>query len=183
MTPTLNARPGLPLAATASNLGPLADLAGTWVGTGFNLISLPDFSSVPPGTGPKDFRLKLNATIETLQVHSDRRSRSEPRRGLCAGQPHRPARHLDLRTNLSAAGQRPGHQRSLHIEPGIWINVPPTTVLPPGTGETVVRMGTIPHGDSILAQSTLILTVPTPSIAPVSSKPVAVDGKQLPSCS
>ena len=112
MTPTLNARPGLPLAATASNLGPLADLAGTWVGTGFNLISLPDFSSVPPGTGPKDFRLKLNATIETLQVHSDRRSRSEPRRGLCAGQPHRPARHLDLRTNLSAAGQRPGHQRS-----------------------------------------------------------------------
>ena len=72
---------------------------------------------------------------------------------------------------------------ALHIEPGMWINVPPTTVLPPGTGETVVRMGTIPHGDSILAQSTLILTVPTPSIAPVSSKPVAVDGKPLPSCS
>src|SRR5580704_8533077 len=62
-----NYRPGLPLAAQPDVLGPLADLAGTWVGGGFNLISLPDFDSRPPSTGPAPFRLKLNATIETLQ--------------------------------------------------------------------------------------------------------------------
>ena len=63
----LNIRPGYPLAREATNLGPLADLAGTWVGAGFNLISLPDFDSTPPSTGPKPFRLKLNATREILQ--------------------------------------------------------------------------------------------------------------------
>ena len=30
-------------------------------------MSLPDFDSAPPSTGPKDFRLKLNATREMLQ--------------------------------------------------------------------------------------------------------------------
>jgi hypothetical protein len=55
------------LAAVASELGPLADLAGTWVGGGFNLISLPDVDSKPPRTGPKDFRLKLNAIREILE--------------------------------------------------------------------------------------------------------------------
>jgi hypothetical protein len=65
--PPLNTRPGLPTSALPDVPGPLANLAGAWVGCGFNLISLPDFSSVPPSTGPADFRLKLNATLETLQ--------------------------------------------------------------------------------------------------------------------
>jgi hypothetical protein len=40
----------------------------------------------------------------------------------------------------------------LHIEPGIWAHVPPTTnpIEPP----TVVRMASIPHGTAILAQGT-----------------------------
>jgi hypothetical protein len=60
---------------------------------------------------------------------------------------------------------------ALHIEPGIWINVPATTVNPV-QGATVVRMGTIPHGDSLLAQSTFVTTVPSgPKIDPIDSTP------------
>jgi hypothetical protein len=40
----------------------------------------------------------------------------------------------------------------LHIEPGIWAVVPPTTN--PAETATVVRMGSIPHGTTILAQGT-----------------------------
>ena len=40
----------------------------------------------------------------------------------------------------------------LHIEPGIWVHVPPTTN--PSEPPTVVRMASIPHGTAILAQGT-----------------------------
>ena len=40
----------------------------------------------------------------------------------------------------------------LHIEPGIWANVPATTN--PNELTTVVRMASIPHGTVILAQGT-----------------------------
>ena len=53
-------RAGAPITSTIAQLGPLGDLPGTWVGNGFNLISLPDKHE------NKLFRLKLNATHETL---------------------------------------------------------------------------------------------------------------------
>ena len=50
---------------------------------------------------------------------------------------------------------------ALHIEPGIWVNItPPAADAPPGTAsapQNVARMGTIPHGNSLLAQGTAIL--------------------------
>src|SRR5665811_671753 len=39
----------------------------------------------------------------------------------------------------------------LHIEPGIWVNVPRTTN--PSEPPTVVRMASIPHGTAILHQT------------------------------
>jgi hypothetical protein len=50
-------RPGLALDSAAEKLGPLADLAGTWIGSGFNLISLPGYShkSKPEEDGPDFF--------------------------------------------------------------------------------------------------------------------------------
>jgi hypothetical protein len=35
--PALNTRPGLALASVAESLGPLTDLAGTWIRKGINL--------------------------------------------------------------------------------------------------------------------------------------------------
>ena len=55
------------------HLGPLHNLGGTWVGSGFNLISLPDFADNKP------FRLKLSATRETLEFSQIGGQRPQPR--------------------------------------------------------------------------------------------------------
>lgn len=161
----INFRPGLPLARVAGSLGPLADLAGTWIGNGFTLISLPDFDPHPPSTGPKPFRLKLNTTIEILEF--DPIGADVPNRGS-TGQ-------LDIsifglrylqRVADAVTGQ------PLHIEPGVWLNVPATTV--PELPATVVRQGTIPHGNSLLALGKSLPPSPSgPEINPVDSTPTA----------
>ena len=51
----------------------------------------------------------------------------------------------------------------LHIEPGIWVNVPTTT--DPKEPPTVVRMASIPHGTTILAQGTFLTVPQGPDIA------------------
>jgi hypothetical protein len=53
-------RASAPSAVSHAKLGPLAELPGTWIGGGFNLISLPDKHENKP------FRVKLNATREIL---------------------------------------------------------------------------------------------------------------------
>ncbi len=157
-----NDRPGLPLSKTAATLGPLADLAGTWVGNGFVLTALPNFSSKAPSTGPGPFRLLLNATNELLEFTPI--GGPIPNRGVIScfgsktGQPDISLfgltylqRIWDLETN-----------EPLHIEPGIFVYVPPTTVFPKEPKATVVRLATIPHGDAVLAQSTKIFTIKGP---------------------
>jgi hypothetical protein len=161
-----------PLSLFAQNLGVLAEFAGTWVGGGFNVMSLPDFDSKPPSTGPKAFRIKLNATKETLQFTPI--GGAIPNRGSLTdlanntGQTDIELFGLTYLQRVSDLVTNAG----MHIEPGIWVNVPATTVLPV-QGPTVVRMGNIPHGDSILAQSTFTTTVAGgPVINPASSLPV-----------
>ncbi len=166
-----NTRPGYPLAGEAANLGPLADLAGTWVGNGFNLISLPDFDSRPPSTGPKDFRLKLNATKEILQFIPI--GGAIPNRGSVTDLGNNTGQ-TDINLHGLTYLQRVSDlvtNEAMHIEPGIWINVPASAVNPV-QGPTVVRLATIPHGDSLLAQSTLVTTVPSgPKIGVIDSTP------------
>ena len=55
----------------------------------------------------------------------------------------------------------------LHMEPGIWASVPATTN--PLEPATVVRMGTIPHGTSILIQGTAIPSTGGPTPFPAMS--------------
>jgi hypothetical protein len=59
----------------------------------------------------------------------------------------------------------------LHIEPGLWLNVPATTV--PEGPATVVRQGTIPHGNSVLALGNPVTVPSGPEINPVDSTPTA----------
>src|SRR5271170_3329719 len=49
-------------ATVLEQLGLLADLAGTWAGTGFNLIARPDFHD------SANLYLQLNQTHETLTI-------------------------------------------------------------------------------------------------------------------
>jgi hypothetical protein len=138
-------------------LGPLGELPGLWMGTGFNLVSRPAFQHQQP------FFLELNGTQETLEFTK------------IGGQiPNRGSKQNDLFLNgvhyLQEVSDCETHG-ALHIEPGLWIFVPPSTV-PNLTVPTVIRQAIIPHGDSLLAQSTLILDVNSgPTIDSVRSVP------------
>src|SRR5664280_2355872 len=138
------------------NLGLLADLAGTWSGQGFNLIARPDFE------GKANLYLQLNQTQETLQF--DPIGSSIPNRGF--GQNDIELFGLTYLQKISDAA----FDGALHIEPGIWVTQPSTTFPPetaPAQEQLVARMGTIPHGNSLLAEGVAepftgppVLTVP-----------------------
>jgi hypothetical protein len=126
-------------------LGPLAQLIGAdgkgeWQGDGFNTIWRPH----PLAAGGQDRFLELNLTSEKL-VFSKIEGKI-PNRGLLM-----PDINMFGLTYLQQIkGTDP--PEGLHIEPGIWANVPPTTN--PALPATVVRMASIPHGTTILAQGT-----------------------------
>lgn len=134
-------RAGAPSAATAPKLGPLADLAGNWVGSGFNLVALPK-SPPPPAQHNPSFFVKLNATREMLNFTAI--TAPIPDRGF--EQPDIEYLGLHYLQQVSDAVTN----AALHIETGMWLNVPATTN--PQQGPTVVRLATVPHGDSLLMQ-------------------------------
>ncbi|WP_213805258.1 heme-binding protein [Granulicella sp. dw_53] len=124
-------------------LGPLRELPGSWIGTGFNLIARPDFQNQKP------FFLEINSTIEDLQFTI-----------IGGGIPNRGSEQGDINVHglhyLQKVADGLTHG-ALHIETGVWIHVPETT--DPKDPPTVVRQSTIPHGNSLLAQSTFLKEV------------------------
>ena len=121
----------------AGPLGPLAHLPGTWKGHGFNTIWRPHH-------GGQDRFLELNLTSETLVF--TKINGPIPNRGLLM--PDIDMFGVTYMQQIAETNSGAG----LHIEPGIWVHVPPTTN--PIEPSTVVRMGSIPHGTAILAQGT-----------------------------
>ena len=169
-----NIRPG------HSPLFLLQDLVGTWVGSGFNLISLPAFNNVQ-GHSPELFRLKLSRTIETLTFSPI--GGQVPNRGAAEFQdPTKPSTGSVIGgqndTQLSGVSylQRVSDAQSnaaLHVETGFWLNVPPSGTQP---AWTVARLATIPHGNSVLATGAAV-TGPAPVInASLSSVPTLIKG-------
>jgi hypothetical protein len=140
-------RAAVPIDQIQKRLWPFANLPGTWIGSGFNLVTLPFFDNQQPNgqNDPKPFRLKLSATRETLEF--DRIGGAVPNRGS-TGQNDINLFGLTYLQKVFDAANNDG----LHVETGIWVKVPKTDV-PPGD-ETVVRQATIPHGVSLLAIGT-----------------------------
>ena len=120
-----------------SPYGPLDALEGCWKGPGFNTIWRPHLLS-----SGQDRFLELNITTETLVF--TKIDGPIPNRGLLM--PDIDMFGLTYLQQINEAQDGAG----LHIEPGIWALVPPTT--DPEVPESVVRMGSIPHGTVILAQ-------------------------------
>ncbi len=125
----------------SDHLGLLKHLAGNWEGEGFNLIARPDFHD------NADLYLQLNRTRETLKF--DPIGSPIPNRGF--GQDDIELfglTYLQKISDFHTGG-------ALHIEPGIWVRQPNTSFPPesaPPGAELVARMGSIPHGNAILAQ-------------------------------
>lgn len=158
-------------------LGLLAPFVGTYSGNGFNLISLPDFDSTSPSTGPNNFRVLLTNTKETITFTPI--SGSVPNRGsileldnfTSGGQPDINIYGIRYLQQISNAQNT---SLGLHIEPGFWLNIPSTQF--PSQGQTYVRQGSIPHGTSVLLQSSFFGNVSGgPLIVNVSSLPFSDD--------
>jgi hypothetical protein len=147
-----------------NNLGPLQPLIGTWVGTGFNNIWRANQSS-----SGRDNVLQLNATSETLQFTEI--PGNIPNRGLL--QPDIVMFGLTYLQQVSDANANQG----IHIEPGIWAVVPPTS--DPLEPQTVVRMASIPHGTTVLAQGTAVTSAGGPIIPAIDITP-SIGGNLIP---
>lgn len=140
---------GAPTANLPSPLGLLAALAGSWTGHGFNTIWRPH--SLASG---QDRFLELNLTTEKLVFTPI--NGAIPNRGLV-----NPDINMFGLTYMQQISETAGGA-GLHIEPGIWATVPPTSN--PKEPATVVRMASIPHGTVILAQGTAFAVAGGPQI-------------------
>jgi hypothetical protein len=163
---------------TALQLGPLAFLNGSWRGPGFNAIWRPhNQKSMPVKDITRRF-LELNLTNDGFDfqiipgVVPNRGV--DPQRDLHLHGLHylqrvsdadpKPSPHVFPHGYSQTAGQ------ALHIEPGLFMHVPASSQ--PSVGDTpivnktaIVRMGSIPHGSTVLMQG------PSPGNKPKPGKP------------
>ena len=142
-------------------LGFLAELTGTWKGTGFNVVALPAKHFNDP---TKKFQLMVNSTRESFTFTQTGRI---PNKG-------------NLQDDIDLFGLQYLQtvddlitSNPLHLEPGLWLNVPATTA--PQAPPTVVRLSTIPHGDSLLAQGDAFEVPGGPQIGITDSIPFTLD--------
>ncbi len=147
------------LAAPDQGLGLLAGLAGSWSGQGFNAIWRPH-------TGASDHFLELNVTND--QIDLEVINGNIPNRGLVQGQIF--MRGLTYLQQIADANVKVnGAPAGLHIEPGVWINVPSLT--DPQEPAAIARLASIPHGTTILVQGITATAAGGPSFPGVSLTP------------
>ena len=132
-------RAAAPAATTLSRLGPLKELPGTWVGKGFNLVALPNGHKK---NQPLPFFLKLSITMETLTF--TKIGGPIPNRGSLQDDIFFVGLHYFQQVSDGVTSEL------MHLEPGLWLNLPVSTA--PSEQQSLARLGTIPHGDALLAQ-------------------------------
>lgn len=168
--PSVRRSPRLVQAVDDDHLGFLADLAGTWEGQGFNLIARPDKQGGSP------LFLELNQTFETLSFTPI--SSSIPNRGDVVDDIELFGLTYLQKVSDSVTGG------ALHIEPGIWVHVPSQdSGTPPDRTQSIFRLGTIPHGNALLAEGIATKFDPFPgnpfdpdSVAAANTAPFPVNG-------
>lgn len=115
---------------SASDLGPLADLVGTWVGSnGFELIAVP-------AEPPSDFKLILRPYIEVVSFEPI--GAPVPDRGGQAGDLFLTGVMYTMRVSDKETNE------PLHLEAGMWFYMPDQE-------QSIARSASIPHGDALLA--------------------------------
>jgi hypothetical protein len=142
-------RLGRAASATTDALGPLADLVGVWVGnSGFELIAVP--------TGSATFRLIVRPYVEVLTfstVGALVPDRGQDGDSFIAG----------LLYETRVADRQTGEP--LHVENGMWLN------LGAAQNQSIVRLGSIPHGNAFLASGSAACDRAPPNIPEISGAP------------
>ena len=142
---------------------PLAQLIGTWTGTGFNTIWRPLH-------GTNDHFLQLNLTSETLTFNGI--GGPVPNRGLAQKDINLSGVRYLQQIHDNSGFAPPAGGGALHLEPGFWLVVPATSA--PKSGPTVARLASIPHGSSLLAEGNAVHGTGSPSIPTVDITPFQV---------
>jgi len=156
---------------------PLDAFTGTWTGNGFNTIFRPNRNKTPlPNRAPEnpdadpssdpDNLLQLNLTFETLTFLDS--LADIPNRAFLENQPDAFLQGVPYTQSIKDVITNSG----IHFEPGIWLFVPETTE--PRVQPTVVRMASIPHGTTILAQGTFETNDGGPEIPVVDITPFTI---------
>ncbi|HYO83922.1 MAG TPA: heme-binding protein, partial [Bryobacteraceae bacterium] len=120
---------------TGDRLGALRDLPGFWQGIGFSIIARPDFSA----GNSNGFFLQLNVLQETIEftpIGSPVINRGSLQSDIAIYG----LTYLHRVTDAATGG-------ALHIENGMWLNIPATTQ--PSSGTSIARLCTIPHGNAV----------------------------------
>jgi hypothetical protein len=148
--------------ATADSLGPLNDLPGFWEGTGFGLIARPDTS----GGSENGIFLELNLLQETLDITtigSPIFNRGSVQDDIALFG----VTYLHRVTDATTGG-------ALHIEPGVWLNIPATTE--PESDASIARLAIIPHGNAVctVGSSEEVVFDKLPEIPPANTVPFEV---------
>jgi hypothetical protein len=157
------------LTSSAPNLGPLADFSGNFEGNGFNTIFRPNTTATPtplpiPPIPPHDNVLELNLTVESLSFSKS--LGSVPNRGMVQGDIFlNGVPYLQTISDVTVPSQPTG----IHFEPGLWLAVAQTG--DPAEGPTLVRMASIPHGTTVVAQGTSSTSNGKPTIPSVDITP------------
>lgn len=157
--PTPPPPPPPPVQPPVADYGFLGSLEGTWVGKGFNAIWRPSLLS----TGNDRF-LELNITRETLAFQKI--GGPIPNRGLL--QPDIFMAGLSYLQSIGDESVAPPND-GLHVEPGVWLNVPATTN--PPVPASVARLASIPHGVTVLLQGLATQAEGKPSIPAITLNP------------
>ena len=161
--PTPPPAPSPPPLPPVADYGLLAALEGTWVGKGFNAIWRPS----EPSNGNDRF-LELNVTRETLSFQEI--NGPIPNRGFL--QPDLFMAGLSYLQSIGDANIPPPND-GLHVEPGVWLNVPATTN--PSVPPTVARLASIPHGVTVLLQGLAGESQGKPQIPAITLDPFPVN--------
>ena len=154
-----------PHQSMADNLGPLQDLPGFWEGTGFSLIARPDFAA-SSGNGIFLQLNMLRETIEFTTIGSPVHNRGSVQDDISIYGVTYLHRVTDARTG-----------GALHIEPGMWLNIPPTT--DPPADASIARLATIPHGNAVCTvgfTQNVVLDNKPPTIPPANTVPFKIGG-------
>jgi hypothetical protein len=163
------------------NLGLLKSFIGTWIGTGFNLISRPQFQQIQGQSNDHFLEINLTQEVTTFQLVAA----PIPNRGLAQNDITLFGVHyLQQISDAVTFG-------ALHIEPGFWINIQPSTQpdvpAPTGVPPTpdpklqpidIARLSTIPHGNGLVAQGNAFLVNGRPQFAAANTTPFTIVGRR-----
>ena len=152
-------------------LGVLENFKGTFVGTGFNTIFRPNNKATPTKfQHPVD---PLSSAVLELNLTTEELSFSEPLGNV----PNRGSKdqgdialngvsYLQAVKDVTEPGKKPV---GIHTETGFWMHVPASNNNPV-LGNTLVRMGSIPHGTTINAQTVSLDSKANSGPPPISAR-------------